>query len=190
MTGTGILRLFAAAGALAGPVWAQPRPIDTQRSVITIHVGKAGLLSAAGHEHTVTAPIASGELDDSAAPRAAFTVDAASLQVQPDAKVSAKDQAEIQNNMQTKALESARYPRIEFRSTAAAAKGADAWHVDGILTLHGVSKPIGVEVRRQGGAYTADVRLKQTDFGMQPISVAGVVKVKNELDLHFEIYAK
>ena len=41
------------------------KPIDTQRSSLVIHVAKAGLLSAAAHEHWVNAPIADGILDDS-----------------------------------------------------------------------------------------------------------------------------
>ena len=32
---------------------AQDTVIDTQRSTIAIHVGKAGLFSAAGHDHTI-----------------------------------------------------------------------------------------------------------------------------------------
>jgi len=32
---------------------AQDIAIDIQRSTITIHVGKAGLLSVAGHDHTI-----------------------------------------------------------------------------------------------------------------------------------------
>ena len=39
------------------PAMAQERAIDTQRSTITIHVGKAGLLSMAAHEHWVSAPV-------------------------------------------------------------------------------------------------------------------------------------
>jgi hypothetical protein len=32
--------------------------------------------------------------------------------------------------------------------------------------------------------------LRHTDFGMTPVSVAGVVKVKNELTLEFDITAR
>ena len=39
--------------------------IDPLRSKITIHVGKTGLFSAAGHEHEVSAPITEGAIDDS-----------------------------------------------------------------------------------------------------------------------------
>ena len=39
-----------------GLLMAQEKAIDTQRSTITIHAGKSGLLSAAAHDHTVFAP--------------------------------------------------------------------------------------------------------------------------------------
>jgi hypothetical protein len=51
-----MLRLFVLI-ATAIPLLAQDRAIDVEHSTITIHVGKAGLLSAAGHEHWVTAPL-------------------------------------------------------------------------------------------------------------------------------------
>ena len=66
---------------IAGPD-EQGKAIDAQRSSLTIHVGKAGLLSAAGHEHWVNAPIASGTVEDSSAtPGVQFTVDARMLSV-------------------------------------------------------------------------------------------------------------
>jgi len=96
---------------IAGPD-EQEKTIDTQRSSLTIHVGKAGLLSAAGHEHWVNAPIASGTVDDSSAtPGVRFTVDARMLSVKAENGVNDKDQAEVQFNMQSKVLESSSYPK-------------------------------------------------------------------------------
>jgi len=39
---------------------AAQKEIDIDHSSLTIHVGKSGILAAAGHEHTVTAPIKNG----------------------------------------------------------------------------------------------------------------------------------
>jgi hypothetical protein len=51
----------AAIVILAGPD--QPeQAIDTERSFVTVHVGKTGVLSAAAHEHWVNAPIAGGTI--------------------------------------------------------------------------------------------------------------------------------
>jgi len=169
---------------------AQAKTIDTHKSTITIHVGKAGLFSAAGHDHWVTAPIASGEIDDTGARSVNFSVDAHRLKVKPDAKVNPKDEAQIQETMQEKVLESGEYPAIQFQSSNVAQAAKGAWRVTGKLTLHGVSKSIIVTVKQAGDAYSGNVRIKQTDFGIQPLRVAGgAVKVKNELDIRFDIYA-
>jgi hypothetical protein len=70
----------------------QGKPIDTQRSSLVIQVGKAGLFSAAAHEHWVNAPIASGTVNDAGAtPSVRFVVDAAKLIVMADKKLSAHD---------------------------------------------------------------------------------------------------
>jgi hypothetical protein len=37
---------------------------------------------------------------------------------------------------------------------------------------------------------TAVLVLRHDDFGMKPISVAGVVKVKNEIDVELQIVAR
>jgi hypothetical protein len=44
-------------------------------------------------------------------------------------------------------------------------------------------------VRKEGGRYVGSAKLKQRDFGMTPVSVAGgTVKVKDEVKIEFEIY--
>jgi polyisoprenoid-binding protein YceI len=166
---------------------AQDKPIDVQHSTLTIHVGKAGLLSAAGHEHWVDAPISSGKYNESNTPRIEFTVDARKMVVKPDPKVDAKDQAAIQKDMQEMTLESAKYPEIVFRSSNIVRSGAQ-WKVDGALTLHGVTKTIHADVKKTGDSYTGRTTLKQTDFGIKPVTVGGgLVKVKDELEIEFQI---
>jgi polyisoprenoid-binding protein YceI len=179
--------LFALALALT-PLCAQDSKIDTQRSSITIHVGKAGLLSAAGHEHWVNAPIASGSIGESGAPHVEFSVETASMRVKPDPKVDSKTEATIQKDMETMTLEIAKYPEISFRSTRVE-KTADGWKVDGALSLHGVTKPVSVVVKKNGDSYAGHTVLKQTDFGIKPISVAGgTIKVKNEIEIDFQVF--
>jgi len=111
------MKLFAAL-VVSLPVMAQERTIDTQRSEITIHVGKAGLLSMAAHEHWVSAPIASGVIGETGAARGEFKVQSGSMMVKPDPKVDAKTHDQIQKDMEEMTLESARYPEIAFRSTS------------------------------------------------------------------------
>jgi len=171
------------------PLFGQERAIDAQRSKITIHVGKSGLLSAAAHNHTIDAPIASGTLRESAPPHVEFMVEAAKLTVQPDPKIDAKDQATIQTHMEELTLETKKYPEIVFRSSHVEKLPGGEWKVDGDLTLHGVSKPVSLKVRQTGDAYATHTVLKQTDFGIKPISIGGgMIKVKDEIELEFLIF--
>jgi polyisoprenoid-binding protein YceI len=181
------LAMLAAAASLA----AQDRPIDVKRSTITIHVGKAGMFSAAGHEHWVEAPIASGVLNESSAPRVEFKVETAKMTVRRDPKVNEKDQAQIQKDMETLTLDTAKYPEIAFRSSRIEKLGEGQWKVEGTLSLHGAIKPVSLIVKRNGEAYAGHVVIKQTDFGIKPVSVGGgMVKVKNEVDIEFQIFAR
>ena len=167
---------------------AQDKTIDVQRSTITIHVGKAGLFSAAGHEHWVSAPIASGKFSDS---RVEFKVATAKMAVKPDPKVDEKTRLQVQKDMEELTLEPARYPEIAFASSHIEKIAEGQWKVDGTLSLHGVTKPVSVIVRRSGDAYAGHVIIKQTDFGIKPVSVAGgTIKVKNEVDIDFQIFAR
>ena len=42
---------------------AQPHAIDTEKSVMTVRVYKAGMLSGLGHDHEISAPVANGTVD-------------------------------------------------------------------------------------------------------------------------------
>lgn len=182
-----VLAVVIAALALS----AEEKKIDAARSTITIHVGKAGVLSFAGHEHWVTAPISSGVLDDSATPRVEFKVDAAKMQIKPEPKVDEKTRMEIQRDMQEKTLQSRKYPEIVFRSGRITPQGAGLWTVEGTLTLCGVSRPVTARVRRDAGAYVSHVTIKQTDFGITPVTAAGgTIRVKNELQIDLRIFSK
>ena len=166
---------------------AAERPVDLQHSTIRIHVGKAGLFSAAGHEHWVTAPIASGAIEEDEPRHIFFTVQAKSLTVEPDKDLKPEQQAEVQRTMQDKVLESAQYPEISFRSNSVQRTGPDTFVVKGNLTLHGQTHPVSATVHKQGNAYVGRSRFKQTTFGIHPVSVGGVVKVKDELEIQFSV---
>jgi polyisoprenoid-binding protein YceI len=181
---TAFLAVIAAAAG-------QDIPIDVQRSTITIHTAKAGLLSAAGHDHAIDAPISSGTIRESASPHIEFTVETAKMTVKPDPKVDAKTQAQIQKDMEELTLEPKKFPEITFRSSRVEKLADGQWKVEGELSLHGVTKPISLTVKRTGDAYVAHTILKQTDFGIKPISVGGgMIKVKNEIEIDFQIFPR
>jgi polyisoprenoid-binding protein YceI len=63
--------------------------------------------------------------------------------------------------------------------------------VDGDLSLHGVTKPVVFTVRRAGESYSGHATLKQTDFGIKPISVGGgMIRVKDQMEIEFAIVAR
>ncbi len=165
----------------------QPRAIDTAKSTMTIHVYKTGLLSALGHDHEVSAPIAAGTVDV-AAKKVELRVESASLKVQ-DPKTSDKDRAEVQTNMVgPEVLDTKNYKEIRFQSTKAEPAGTGTWKLFGELSLHGQTKPVTVDVHDQNGHYTGTARLNITDFGIKSIKAAGgTVRVKDEIQISFDI---
>ncbi|MEP6716940.1 MAG: YceI family protein [Terriglobia bacterium] len=170
---------------------AQDRRLDTQRSTITIHVGKSGFLAIAAHDHTIDVPISSGALRDSAVPHIEFTVETAKMTVRSDPKIDAKTQATIQTHMEEMVLETKKYPEIVFRSSRVERIADGQWKVDGGLSLHGVTKPVSLTVKQSGDSWTTHTVLRQTDFGITPISIGGgIIKVKNEVELDFQIFAR
>jgi polyisoprenoid-binding protein YceI len=185
------LRTIGACTALAVslPLAAQERPIDTQRSTMTIHVGKAGLLSAAAHEHWVNAPIASGVIDETGAARVEFKVLSASMTVKPDPKIDARTHDQIQKDMEEMTLDTGKYSEIAFRSTRVDKVAEGQFKVEGVLSLHGTAKPVSVNVKREGESWTGHTVIKQTDFGIKPISIGGgMIKIKDPVDIDFAIF--
>jgi len=170
---------------------AQERPIDTQRSTITIHVGKVGLLSAAVQDHWVNAPIASGVIDETGAAHVEFKVQSAKMTVKPDPTVDTKTDEEIQKHMEVMTLDTARYPEIVFRSTRVEKVAEGVFKVEGVLTLHGAAKPVTLIVKRDGESYTGHTVINQTDFGIKPISMGGgMIKIKDQVDIDFQIFSR
>jgi len=184
---SGKICIVAAWVMAAAGVHAQPRPIDAKASSFTVRVFKAGVFSAFGHDHTITAPVANGTVD-AGGRQVELHVTAASLRV-VDTKASENDRVQVQKTMEgTEVLDVSRYPEIAFKSISAESKAGGVWTVRGNLTLHGATRPVTVEVKESGGHFTGAALLKQTDFGMKPVKVAGgTVKVKDEVRVEFDI---
>lgn len=158
------------------------------QSTITIHVGKAGLFSGFGHTHTVVAPVQRTEIDP-AKMSATIVVLTKGMRV-VDKDVSEKDRAQIQADMLgPKVLDAQQFPQIVFQSSRIEAAGPQQYRVSGTLELHGRRKELSFNVAGGPDHYTGTTRLKQTDFGIEPFSAGGgTVKVKNELELEFDIW--
>jgi polyisoprenoid-binding protein YceI len=167
-------------------VTAQQHNIDTQKSTLTIHVGKTGAFSGLGHEHEVRAPIQNGRVDTGSHPAVEMHVDARALRV-IDKDESEKDRAEVQEAMLgPEVLDSERYQEIVFKSTVAEPAGDEQWTVRGNLTLHGQTQPVMVQVTLKDGRYTGETTVKQTDFGIKPPGKAGI-RAKDEVRVQFDV---
>jgi len=109
-----------------------------------------------------------------------------------------EDVPKVQSRMEgPEVLDIGRFPeatytsrRVQGRTTAA---GRFALTIDGDFTLRAITRKLElpVEVTVEGDVLTATGKavLRHDDFGMTPISVAGVVKVKNEIDVEIRIVA-
>jgi polyisoprenoid-binding protein YceI len=161
---------------------------NTPRSTITVHVHKAGLFSGFAHDHLITAPIASGTLDAKAM-TIQITVAAKQMKV-ADPGVSDKDRAEIQSTMLgPKVLDPDKYPEIRFQSSHVEKIG-DHYRVTGKLELHGAGRELSFDVTGGPDHYQGKTKLKQTDFGVEPISLGGgTIKVKDELEIEIDVYS-
>jgi len=180
--------LFVAAATLMCVLCAsaQQHAIDTQKSTLTILVGKTGLFSGFGHEHEVSAAIHSGTADTGPHPAVEIHVNAAELRV-IDKGESDKDRAEVQATMLgPDVLDSEHDREIVFKSTGADAAGQGQWTLHGNLSLRGQMRPVTVRVTLKDGHYTGEATMKLTDFGIQPPGVAGV-RAKDEIRIEFDV---
>lgn len=150
-------------------------------------VFKSGLFSAFAHDHTIEAPTSSGSLDTAARTiQLSFRVfDVKVL----DPGVSDKDRAEVDRTMKgDNVLDAEHFPEVRFVSNSVEARGSTHFNVRGDLFLHGTTRPVEMLVAQEGKRYTGSVKLKQSDFGITPVSVAGgTVKAKDSIEIIVEI---
>lgn len=175
--------------------------LDASQSHFTVQAFAEGLFSSFGHNPVIAIRDFEGEAectpDTLEAAKLRVTIKAHSLAVTDNIKD--KDRIEIEQMMHEHVLETARYPEITFESTSITASrlsgGRYRVRVIGDLTLHGVtghSLWVQAEVKATEEDLHAkgEFTLRQTDYGIKPVSVAGgTLKVKNELKLAFDIKA-
>lgn len=173
--------------AIAAPGSAEERLIDTQRSTVTVRVFKSGLFRAFADDHVIQAPLAEGSLDDSV-PHVQIVIDARRVHVL-DPGLSAKDRQDVQTRMLgPEVLDVNRFQRISFHSLTMQRLDTGGWLVRGELELHGQIHPIMMNVVPENSRYKGSATLRQSDFGMAPISIlGGAVKVKDEIKIDFDI---
>jgi polyisoprenoid-binding protein YceI len=184
--------------AAAGP---RTFTVDPARSKALIDVGKGGAFSFAGHTHEVEAPLTSGVVhldpDNFSKSDVRLQFNAAAMKVTGKGEPPDDVPKVTQTMLSEQVLDVKKFPSIAFESTVVSGRGTASaidLLVTGNLTIHGTTKPVraSVSAKIDGAAMTATGRfsIKQTDFGIKPISVGGVVKVRDELTITFTIVAQ
>ena len=179
-----LLGLISCSDKAAG----QQSSIDTAHSKLMIHVSKSGLFSGFADNHEVEASIAKGSVDAKSG-QIRLSVDSRQMRVL-DPQLSSDKRQQVQERMLgPEVLDSIRFPEITFESTRVEREHEGSTRVDGLLSLHGVRKPISVLVHVENGRYTGKFAMRQRDFAITPVSIAGgTVKVKDELVIEFDIH--
>jgi len=183
---------------------AQPRIylVDPPGSRLHIHLDRSGLMKFMGHAHEIEAPVAEGRVevvdDDPSRSTVALRFESARLAVVPGSE-PAGDIPNVEERMRgPEVLDAARHAQIDFvsKSVRSVATEGDRLRlvVAGTLTLRGRSVPVEVplEVTRLAAESleargTANLSLR--GLGIEPPSVAGVVKVADRFQVTFDIRA-
>ncbi|MGD2047012.1 MAG: YceI family protein [Gemmatimonadota bacterium] len=185
--------------------------VDHDASHLYVVVHRAGLLSFLGHDHAVVPGEWSAELclgdPPPAEAHATLVVKTASLVIDSDSARAlaglgsgpgAEDREDIQERMLGSTnLDASEFPeiRLELHGTEAAdADDAERVAVEGTITIRDTSRdfelPVDVRRTEDGPMVLSGVlRIQLRDFGIEPESRVGLVKVSNDVDLHFEISA-
>ncbi len=177
--------------------------IDPGESRVTILVGKAGMLSFAGHAHEVVAPAVRGRMtfDPMDWPHATVSLefDARALRLKPKDEAVSDVPIVEKTMLGAQVLDVEQFPTVAFQSRRVSvvigAAGSAAVTIDGDMTLHGKTRPMTVRASASidaSGAVTATgaFTLKQTDFGIVPVTVAGgTIRVKDDIDIQFVLKA-
>ncbi len=180
--------------------------IDREHSVAWVVVRRGGPLARLGHDHVVASHALEGRVLWPAPAkdgRADVRVDLRALVVDEPAlrrrlglgePLDSEAVAGTASNMHEKVLESARHPYLGLRLRQVSAAAMAGGRVEGRLTLHGVTRPVVLEVQahREEDVLRLSGRfgIRQTGFGITPFSIlGGALRVQDSLEGGFEITA-
>jgi len=174
--------------------------IDTRKSLFTVHPFATGLAATLTHGLSIAVRDFTGFIRF-----VPDTMDQASLQMRIRSgslavtdSMKDGDRREVERVMRQQVLRTVDYPEILFDSTSVVATslGGSLHRIDvtGDLSLNGVTKPHSFSaqavVRGDSLRANGDFKVLQSDYHIPPISAgAGLIKLHDELKLHFHIVA-
>lgn len=193
------------ADEVPGPSPAGGFRIDRAGTWVVAVTDTAGLFGFLGHKHAIEVTGWSDRVDwhpdEPAASRAMVSVPARDLRIDtgrarelagledgPDAETV----AELQDKMLgPENLAAAEHPELRLELTEVSGDPEERLRVAGELTVRGRTEPVAfpVRVERRGGGwgFTGSFTVEQSAFGIEPESVAGVVKVADPVEIRFRV---
>ena len=171
------------------------------QSRFTVQVFAGGLLSVLAHNPVFAVRDFSGtiEFDPAATDTAKISLSVAGESLELVENFRPADRAEIETIARRDVLETAAYPRIEYRSAQVAAdRVTENWfrlRITGELALHGITRKHALEVQCRLSADRArlsgDTSLRLSDHGLKKVSaLGGTITVKEEVKLTFDLVAQ
>jgi polyisoprenoid-binding protein YceI len=191
------------------PKGARVFEIDADASTVTMLVGRAGKLSSFGHLHVFTSGSETGRVWFGATPDLSgfevrllvseFVVDDPQARAAAGPEYAAKvpDDARTgtrRNLLGPEVLDAANHPEVVV-SSIGPIKASPPSAVNVRMVVRGAQQEqvIPVEATVSDGVVTAkgSFRIRQSDFGIKPLSIAGgVVAVADEVEVRFDIVAR
>jgi polyisoprenoid-binding protein YceI len=169
-----------------------PKYDETQAECL-VFTFKEGLLSKVAHDLKIRVTRFSADVTPGSV-RAEF--DLRSLRVVEAMKdgnenpgaLSDADKTKIAEQISNEVLHAAQHPSAVFSSRAITPRADGGYSIAGELSLHGVTQPIQVETRSEGGRQVASVELHQPSYGITPFkAMMGTLKVKADVIVRFSV---
>jgi polyisoprenoid-binding protein YceI len=170
----------------------------TNSGNLNVYTFKEGLLSKLAHDLLIDVTDFKVNLE---VPEAGFASGSLELEIQANSlkvicalkdgertdALKEKDITDIERDMGVKVLHPDKYPTANFRSKAIQEKEG-GYHINGDLSLHGVTKSIDFGIDTNGGNLKGMITLLQKDYGIKPFkAMMGTLKIKNAINIGFDL---
>jgi polyisoprenoid-binding protein YceI len=172
--------------------------IGPERGRLLVKTARTGLGSKAGHDLTIEVTRWRGNVLVDAANPAGSSVtveaDVDSFEVRQGTggikPLTDGDRADIKETLRGKILNTRKHPTIAFRSSQVSGT-AEAFRIDGDLTIAGVTQPVTVAGQMTEGRVTGSAVIVQSRFGIHPYTAfLGALKLRDEVDVQFDIHLR
>jgi polyisoprenoid-binding protein YceI len=175
--------------------------IDAKASLFTVQAFAAGMIAVVAHSPKFAIRDIVGQIQfipgSLQKGSVELTINVGSLELMDE--VSSADRREIERVMFDEVLEKKLYPRVEYKSArvsvATLSENTHKVSVAGDLTLHGITRGMGVDAQVVAGEDAVRAQgsfsITQVDYGLKVASIAGgTLKLRDELKFVFYIIGR